>query len=412
MGGFMNRSFLHEEFLYRQRVFLRADLNVPIAQNGSIKNDKRLREILPSIEFIQNKGGKVILASHIGRPAGTGLEHHLSTRNLINWFEEQNIAIDFESDLIAAQKNTYHNFNRVMLLENLRFFVGEKTYSMPFAELLADLADIFVNDAFGTIHRNDTSVTLLPQLFLPQNRGWGLLIEKELQALEALHDNPPSPLILVLGGAKIADKIPLINNFLAHTTPQAIILGGKIALPFLAKQGLQLGKSSPTFEDIALVQDVLTNLQKTELILPVDAVVSTDQSGSDLVTSKPISEIGENDYIIDIGSQSIKIFMEKIEEAKTVFFNGTMGYYESLNGIEGTKAIANAVANLDGIKIVGGGDACSVVEMLQLNSKMTFLSTGGGATLAYLGSENPWHDLPGLKALGPAATPVIYYDSD
>jgi phosphoglycerate kinase len=399
----MNRSFLHEHFLYRQRVFVRADLNVPIAENGSIKNDKRLRAIIPTIKHIQQKGGKVILASHIGRPSGNGLEHHLSTRNLITWLEEQGLRIDFESDLIAAHQKTYHDSGRVMLLENLRFFMGEKLYSMPFAELLANLADIFVNDAFGTMHRNDTSVALLPQLFLPQNRGWGLLVEQELHALEKLHDAPAAPLMLVLGGSKISDKIPLIKNFLHHTAPKSIILGGKIALPFLAEQGLSMGKSNPTFEEMALAKEVLEQLDQTKLLLPVDVIVATDATGSTQITPKTISDIGSNDFVIDIGPQSIELFTQELANAKTIFLNGTMGYYESPQGLQGTQDIIRAVAQTSGTKIIGGGDAVAAVEAMNLQDKMTFLSTGGGATLAYLGSENPWHNLPGLKALGPAA---------
>ncbi len=381
----MHTSFLHTQLLLRQRVFVRADLNVPIAENGTIKNDKRLKSMLPTIKHIQKRGGKVIIGSHIGQPSGGNLEHHLSTRNLVSWFEQEGFVVDFESDMLAAQPKTYENQERIMLLENLRFFVGEREYSMPFADLLANLADLYVNDAFGTMHRNDTSVSLLPRLFLPQNRGWGLLVEEELSHLEPLHVAPQQPLMLVLGGAKAADKIPLMTNFLLHHAPQAILLGGKLAFPFLAAQGKNLGASQPSTEEITLAKQVLDNLRSTKLILPIDFVVT-------------------NDVITDIGAQSIDLFANHLTNAKTIFLNGTMGINDTPADSQGTAGIINAIAQLhDCTKIVGGGDAVAAVETLGKANAMTFLSTGGGATLAYLASENPWQELPGLKALGPAA---------
>lgn len=400
----MNKSFLHKAFLYRQRVFVRADLNVPIAENGSIKNDNRLRAILPTIAHIQKQGGKVILASHIGRPSGNGLDHHLSTRNLISWFEEHGLEIDFEPDLLAAQSNSYHKPQRIMLLENLRFFAGEKNYSMPFAELLSNVADIYVNDAFGTMHRNDTSVSLLPQLFLPKNRGWGLLVDLELEALEGLHDSPKQPFIIVLGGVKIIDKVGLLSNFLAHHIPPAVImLGGKIALPFLAAGGTNLGASSPTDEEIILAQKILSQLGQTKLLLPVDFVVTTDLTQTDGIQTKLLTELTSNDIIIDIGPQTVQLFTQSLVWAKTVFANGTMGINEAPHDSAGTQGVLRAIAAIDGLKVAGGGDAVAAIESLGLGNQMTFISTGGGATLAYLGSENPWATVPGLKALGPAA---------
>jgi 3-phosphoglycerate kinase len=397
----MNRSFLHTTFLNRQRVLVRADLNVPIAQNGTIKNDRRLREIVQTLRFIQSRGGKVILASHIGRPTGVTLEHHLSTRNLIPWFEEQGFAVDFERDLRAAQPKTYKNHNRIMLLENMRFFVGEKNYSMPFAELLADLADIYVNDAFGTLHRSDTSVALLPQLFLPHNRGYGLLVEQEITALEVLHNTPPTPFALVLGGSKIVDKVPLINNFLLHAPPQLILLGGKIALPFLALNGHDLGASKPTDAEIAAAQTVREHLGTTQLILPIDAVTVTQPTQA-TGQVKDIAQLYSTDLMVDIGPATSTLFTHALRDVKTVFTNGTMGINETERDSAGTAAVLHAIAQVEGIKIVGGGDATAATEQLGLAGKMTFLSTGGGATLSYLSCENPWQALPGLRALGPA----------
>lgn len=398
----MNKSFLHTQFLLRQRVLVRADLNVPSEKTGAIKSDQRLRAIIPTIRYIQESGGKVILATHIGRPSGIGLEHHLSTRNLIPWFEEQGFMIDFESDLLAAQQKTYNNPQCIMLLENLRFFEGEKQYAMPFAEMLANLADLFVNDAFGTLHREDTSVALLPRLFLPQNRGWGFLVEQELAHLEPLHTAPHQPLILVLGGAKVSDKIPLLTNFLSHHAPHAIILGGKVALPFIAANGIALGLSQPSSSEISLAAKVLLQLKQTSLILPTDVITTKDITTCATPLVKSVKDVAADDYIIDIGPESINSFCSNLHKAQTIFLNGTMGLNEMPQGATGTKEIITAIAAIPNcITIVGGGDAGAAVETTGLTNKITFVSTGGGATLAYLGSENPWHELPGLKALGP-----------
>lgn len=400
----MVTSFLHTHLLQHQRVLVRADLNVPIAENGTIKNDARLRALLPTINHIQARGGKIILATHIGRPTHTHLEHQLSTRNLIPWFEQQGLKVDFESDFLGALPKTYKNPGRIMLLENLRFFMGEKQYSMPFAELLANLADIYVNDAFGTLHRADTSVALLPRLFLPQNRGWGLLVEAELTHLEPLHDAPEQPLVLMLGGAKVEDKIGLITTFLQHSAPQTILLGGKLAFPFLAAQGIHLGASHPTGEEIVIAQQGLEVLGNTGLLLPTDAVTIKNLQQTATPSVKLISAIDADDIIIDIGPESCVLFKEALQAAKTIFVNGTMGINQTPADSTGTTALLQAIADLpDCIKIAGGGDGVAAIEKLGLQKAMTFLSTGGGATLTYLASENPWQELPGLKALGPGA---------
>lgn len=400
----MVTSFLHTQLLQHQRVLVRADLNVPIAENGAIKNDARLRAIFPTIKHIQAHGGKIILATHIGRPTHTYLEHQLSTRNLIPWFEQQGLKVDFESDFLGALPKTYKNPDRMMLLENLRFFIGEKQYSMPFAELLANLADIYVNDAFGTLHRPDTSVALLPRLFLPQNRGWGLLVEAELTHLEPLHDAPEQPLVLMLGGAKVEDKISLITTFLQHSAPQVILLGGKLAFPFLAAQGIHLGASHPTAEEIAIAYRGIGMLGNTKLLLPSDAVTVKNLQQIAPPSIKLISALDADDIIIDIGPESCALFKQALQDAKTIFVNGTMGINQTPADSSGTTNLLQAIAELPNcIKIAGGGDGVAAIEKLGLQKAMTFLSTGGGATLSYLASENPWQELPGLKALGPGA---------
>lgn len=392
----MFSSFLHKQFLLKQRVFVRADLNIPIDDQGVIQNDKRLRELLPTLEFIINRGGKVILATHIGRPTGIGNEQHLSTRHLRPWLEAQGFSVDFEPDLVSAGSTSYKDPRRILLLENLRFFAGEKNYSMPFAELLMYIADIYVNEAFGTLHRNDTSVTLLPTLFLPENRGWGFLVEKELRMLEPLRTNPEQPFIAVLGGAKAADKIPLITHFINHCQVSQLLLGGKICFPFLAAQGIALGPNTPTAQEIELVRPYINN---PKIVLPIDfiTITSVDANKTNI---RQTQDLNAQEMIVDIGPESIKAFQHLITEAKTIFFNGTMGINKSITDTQGTTAVIKAIAaQQECTKIIGGGDAVAAVEKLGQDAAMSFLSTGGGATLAYLASTEPLIDLPGLNAV-------------
>lgn len=401
----MTTSFLHKQFLKHQRVFVRADLNVPINSNKKIENDARLKAIIPTIKHIQNNGGKIILATHIGRPSNPQLEPHLSTKSLLTWFEDQGFDIEFTSDLMVAHTKSYKNQNTILLLENLRFFAGEKQYSMPFAELLANLADVYVNDAFGCMHRRDASIALLPQLFLPQNRGWGLLVEKELSMLEPLHSSPPHPFYLVLGGAKVSDKAQLILSFLQHASPEKIIIGGKLAFPFLKLQGHDLGTANePNDHDLDIAKKIITALNNTKLVLPSDFVTNQQDINILNTTPKKINELTPTDIIIDIGKESCSSFAHEIADAASIFMNGTMGLYEHKEGAAGTIAMIQAISSLpsDSLKIAGGGDAIAAVQNLGFAQAMTFLSTGGGATLAFLASENPWQELPGLHALSPS----------
>ena len=393
--------------LKHMRIFLRADLNVPL-HDKKIMQDYRLNAILPTINQIQEHGGKVILATHIGRPDAESkknfFDETLSTQLIKPWFEKQGYTVEYEVDLLKAKEKSYENFKSILLLENLRFFNGEKTHSEDFAQLLADLADIYINDAFALIHRNDTSVTLLAQQFLPENKACGLLIEKEITALSKLKENPAQPFAIVLGGNKIDSKIPLLESFF-HTSkkPSDILIGGAVALPFLHAQNLSLDiKPEIDKETVAIAKKLLEQAQAAGVTihLPQDLMV-VEEPGSDAVSIHSVTPaICPPQHCVDIGPQTIKQFQEVITRAKTIFVNGTMGVYEKPAYAQGSKEILTAVAQASAYRVVGGGDGVSAVHCFDLHEKFDYLSTGGGATLAFLASENPLEEFETFKNLG------------
>ncbi len=407
--------------LNKKRVFLRADLNIPI-KNDKILQDFKLEAILPTIDFILKNGGKIILATHIGRPNPENksdlLDKSLSTRILIPWFKKRGYDIDYEPDLLMDERKSHQKHNSILLLENLRFFIGEKDNSLKFAELLTAMSDVYVNDAFGNIHRTDTSTTLLAKQFAPTNRRFGLLIEKELKNLEPIRLNRSDNFVVVLGGIKIKDKIAMLENFMLNTDKQkarAFIIGGEIALAFLKAKGLNVGNIEFDEQTIWLAKKVLHSTQENgvEIILPIDQVVTNsrvensqaensqaeDSQVGDPVEIFDIEKIPTTAKCIDIGPKTVKLFSQEIKRAKVIFTNGTMGIYQTKQGQTGTQNILQAIADAQAFAVVGGGDATAATCMFGLQDKMDFLSTGGGATLKYLGCKNPEQEMPGLQAM-------------
>lgn len=336
-----------------KRVFLRADLNVPI-QDKKITQDYKLKKILPTINYILKNGGKIILATHIGRPQSEKLtnffDENLTTKILIPWFKNKGYKIRYEVDLEKAKTLSKQNTDEILLLENLRFFNGEKGNPQErerFATVLKELADVYVNDAFALTHRDDTSVTLLPQKF--KDKAIGFLAEKEISELNKLRQNPEQPFVVILGGNKINTKIPLLNSFIEKkdNRPASIIIGGDIArTPRFLKDFLDKAKNN-----------------NIKTLLPVDEEKN------------------------DIGPKTIKLFCEEIKNAKTIFINGTMGVYEKEESREGTKEILQAIANSNAYKVAGGGDCIAAIYLFGLEKQFNFLSTGGGATLAFLANK-------------------------
>lgn len=368
----------------KKRVFLRADLNIPI-KNGIINDDYRIKALLPTLKYLQQAGCRGIIASHLGNPPPGSSDPSHSLKQLTEWFHDHSINTVFAESL-EDYKEILHKESFV-LLENLRLFPGEKHHDISWAQELANLADIYVNDAFGTLHRDDTSITLLPAQFKPENRCIGLLVEKELNALDQLRNKPTQPFMLVLGGAKLDDKIPLIERFMTHQPsqqPSAIMIGGALAFPFLVAQGDDK-KSTAVWDQktIQSAQRILDFAEKhnIEILLPIDWIVAPD---------------GQS---VDIGKKTITLFAERIARAQTIFTNGTMGMYENPEYQTGTRSILEAIAHTSGFTVAGGGDCAAAVHKFKLADQFGFISTGGGATLAYLAASNPYQELAGLRVL-------------
>ena len=395
-----------------KRVFLRADLNVPL-ESGKITNDFRLQKILPTINYILEHGGKVILATHIGRPK-TNSEPELSTEMLVDWFKSKNYEIKFEGNLQNAIEQSTKNFSEILLLENLRFFDGEQTKDAHptslklrrtnFAQQLAQLADIYINDAFAVMHRQDTSVTLLPLEFDKKNRAIGLLVEQELKELSKLKlsklkKDPKKPFIVVIGGNKIATKIPLLESFVTQHV-DTFIIGGAIANTFLKAQGFEIGTSLFEENELSTAQNFLefSKQKNIPVLLPTD-VRAIEPGNSYAVHNCDIRHIVKDANIVDIGTETEKFFAQTILKAQTVFANGTMGIYTQPEYAQGTKHILQAIAARDAYSVIGGGDAVAAAQQFGFEKDIDFLSTGGGATLAFLGAHEPLNELPGLRAL-------------
>ncbi|MFA6534740.1 MAG: phosphoglycerate kinase [Candidatus Babeliales bacterium] len=414
----MNFKWLKTLNLNKKRIFLRADLNISL-KNDQILQDFKLEAILPTIDFILKNEGKIVLATHIGRPEPGNksdlLEKSLSTKILIPWFKNRGYNIDYEPDLITAERKSHQNSNSILLLENLRYFVGERENSIKFAELLAATADLYVNDAFGNIHRTDTSTTLLAKQFSPTKRSFGLLIEKELKNLDQIRLNKSDNFVVVLGGIKIKDKIKMLENLMTNTDKQkarAFIIGGGIALAFLKAKGLNVGSIELDEQTLGMAEKILHNAQKNdvEIILPVDQIIKDARVEASMVEASIVENAGVAEIVdvekiptsakcIDIGPKTIKLFSQEIKKASVIFTNGTMGIYDMQGGEVGTQSILQAIADANALAIVGGGDATAATCIFGLQDKMDFLSTGGGATLKYLGCKNPEQEMPGLQAM-------------
>lgn len=383
----------------KKRIFLRSDLNVPI-KNNLITNDFRLQSSLPTLHYLISRQAKIVLATHLGNPKKP--ETLVSTRLLIPWFAQHGITIDFASDIEHAQI-LQKNGSDIILLENLRLFPGEQSGDLTFARQLASLADIYINDAFGTIHRPDTSIALLPQQFDPSNRGIGLCVEQEIHALDKLKQHPAQPFVLVLGGAKLDDKIPLILQFLnapLAQRPRTIIIGGALALPFLKVLDHNIGSIDLADQTVSIASTIIQQAaaSNVSLLLPCDLATIQGALGQPSIIY-PVDQIPTNVLCVDIGPKTIQDFTQALAGAETILVNGTMGIYEQPEYQTGTRSILQAIANSSGYTVAGGGDCSAAVSMFGLEKYFSFISTGGGATLAYLGVADPLKELPGLHAL-------------
>jgi phosphoglycerate kinase len=378
--------------LHGQRVFVRADLNVPL-HHDTIINDHRLKGLLPTLSCLRDRGALLIVATHLGRPNHE--DQHLSTRHLIPWFKCHGYEVIFEANLERAyQISITLQPNQLLLLENLRFFPGEKTDDMLFAQQLKKLADYYVNDAFGVLHRHDTSITVLPDLFAPDKRTIGLLVEHELTMLHKLLENPARPFVMALGGGKVADKIPMLKHLLS--TVDMLLLCPAIVFTFLKAKNQPIGKSLVDLQGVELCTEIMhqATRQGVKIITPIDYQIAYETFDGPL-SYADANQLPDNAVGISIGPKTAALFTKYISKARTVFYNGTMGTLNRPDTLQGMHALLQAMAaNTHALSVVAGGDSVAVAYKYNLNRAISLLSTGGGSTLAYLSGA----PLPGLQA--------------
>jgi len=387
----MDKKTVRDVDLKGKCVLMRADFNVPLEGN-EITDDTRIRAALPTIHYILDEGASLVLMSHLGRPKGE-VKPELSLNpvadrlgELLN--QDVQMAPDCVGDEVEAMAESLEPGD-VLLLENTRFHSGEKQNDPEYAAQLAAMGDLFVNDAFGTAHRAHASTVGVTES-LPAVSGF--LIEKEFEFLGRATGNPEHPYIVILGGAKVSDKIGVIENLLDKA--DHILIGGGMANTFFKAQGLEMGDSLVE-DDVLDTAQSLMDEAGDKLVLPVDAVIADafDNDASKNVVTVDAVEPGWR--ILDIGPETIAEFKEVLSDAKTVVWNGPMGVFEMPNFAEGTFAIARALAGLDAVTIIGGGDSASAVKQAGVEDEVSHVSTGGGASLQFLEGE----PLPGLEAL-------------
>lgn len=378
-------------------VFLRLDLNVPL-EGTRITDETRITASLPTINYCLEKGAKLIVASHLGRPKSAD-DKKFSLEPVAKRLTEllnREVVLMEEPSSEGVKHILYGNMkNQIILLENLRFDEGETENSPQLAQQWASYSDIYINDAFGASHRAHASIHAFPEIM--KNKGIGFLIEKEIKMLDALTDNPKKPYIAVLGGAKISDKIDVIEKLI--DVVDGFVIGGAMAYTFLKAQNIPVGKSLVEADKIKYCKEMIQRIEARNktLLLPVDHIVSTEFGNVENKKTTASAMIEENYMGLDIGPQTVKNYSAALKNAATVFWNGPMGVFENKAFCEGTFAIAKALAESNGLKIVGGGDSAAAAEASGYADKMSHISTGGGASLEYLQGEK----LPGLEILRP-----------
>ena len=382
-----------------KRVFLRCDLNVPLKE-GVIKDDGRIKASLPTIQLLLEKGASLVIAAHLGRPKGEA-KPELSLAPVAKRLAELlGREVKFVGEVTGAAVTTAAETlkaGEILLLENIRFSAAEtskeESERAAFAGELAQLADIYVGDGFGAVHRKHASVFDLPKL-LPHAAG--TLVAAEVQVLKKLTQNPERPYGVVLGGAKVSDKLGVIENLLGKVDVLAI--GGGMVFTFLQAQGKEIGTSLVETEMLDVVKGLIATAEKNgvKLVLPTDIVVAPTFAQDATPTLVSADAIPADQMGLDIGPVSAKAFADEIVKCKTVFWNGPMGVFEFPNFAAGTKVVAQALTEVSGISVVGGGDSAAAVRALGFaDSQFGYISTGGGASLEYLEGK----ELPGLKAL-------------
>jgi phosphoglycerate kinase len=395
----MDKKTIDDIELKNKRVLVRVDFNVPFDENNKITDYKRIVESLPTIKKIVSEGGKVILMSHLGRPKGKRDPKYSLAPVSKKLSELINKDIKFAPDCIGEDIKAMTlelKPGEILLLENLRFHEEEEKNVPEFAKQLAELGDVYVNDAFGSAHRAHASTEGVTKYI--QTCVAGYLMQKELNYLGKAIANPVRPFCAILGGAKISGKIDVINNLMDKV--DILIIGGGMAFTFFKAQGLEIGKSLLESEKVQLASDLLNKLKNSKLkfLLPVDVVVAPEFKNDSPSEVVKVENIPADKMGLDIGPETIKLFKETILNSKTIVWNGPMGVFEFDNFAKGTFEIANALAEATekgAITVIGGGDSAAAISKAGLEDKVTHVSTGGGASLEFLEGKV----LPGVAAL-------------
>jgi len=401
----MNLRDIH---LQGKKVLVRVDFNVPLDKDFNITDATRINNALPTLRYILDQGGSIILMSHLGRPLsklkedGSINKEKFTLVHLVSFIEEKLCTkLSFAKDCGGDESRRLSDQMKagdILLLENTRFYTEEKKGNEAFAKSLADLADIYVNDAFGAAHRAHASTTTVAQFFNPNSRAFGFLMENELLNGQKVLDAPTKPFVAIIGGAKVSDKIDLVKNLLDQATD--ICIGGGMAYTFIKSQGGQIGNSLCEDEKLDLACEILKEAEKKncKLHLPEDSVCGAEFDSQTTAEIYSSDSIPEGKMGLDIGPLARAKFASIISEGKTMVWNGPMGVFEFPQFAEGTLAVARAVAKSTqdgGYSLIGGGDSVSAIKKTNLDNEVSFISTGGGAMLELLEGKT----LPGVKAI-------------
>lgn len=393
--SYLNKKTIENIDISNKKVLVRCDFNVPIDINGHITDTKRIDESLKTINYLISKNSKIILCSHLGRPKGkfnkkyslSPVANYLSKKLKRNVFMAKDVIGESAKTLAKDLKS-----GEILLLENVRFHPEEEKNDKEFSKNLASLAEVYINDAFGTAHRAHSSTAGVTK-YLPS--GCGFLIEKEIKIMGKALENPKRPFIAILGGAKVSDKIGVIKNLLEKV--DTLIIGGGMAYTFMNALGYSIGESICENDKINLAKDIMISAKEKNIkfLIPVDNKVGIEYSPETEYKIVKSDSIPEGFMGLDIGPKTEKLFSDELKNAGTIIWNGPMGVFEWKNFESGTLSVAKAVAESGAISIIGGGDSAAAIEKLGYSNKMTHISTGGGASLKFLEGA----DLPGISSL-------------
>ena len=391
----LNKKSVEDLQVSGKKVLVRVDFNVPLDENKNVTDDNRIVGALPTIKYLIDNNAKVILCSHLGRPKGEFNEKYSLKPVVKRLAELLGKDVKIAEDVIGPSAKKLANElkeGEVLVLENVRFHKEETDNDKEFSKELASMADLYVNDAFGTAHRAHASTAGVAE-FLPSACGY--LIKKEIDIMGKALSNPARPFVTILGGAKVSDKIGVITNLIEKV--DALVIGGGMAYTFSKALGGNIGNSICEDDKVELAKELIKKAEEkgVKLLLPVDNVCGKEFSNDTEIVLADAGKIPDGYQGLDIGEKSVALFEETLKDAKTIIWNGPMGVFEFANFANGTKSIAKIVAEADAVTIIGGGDSAAAVEQLGFADKMTHISTGGGASLEFLEGKV----LPGIDVL-------------